>query len=64
MELYTYAGLTDEQLKKVQAYEARVGKKVLVLKKAELDATDLSAEDLAALKEMEAALGMVALVVS
>ena len=61
MELYTYARLSEAQLDKVKAFEDKTGKQVLVLDKTEMEAADLSADDLAALQVLESELGMVAI---
>jgi len=63
MELYTYARLTPEQLDKVKAFEDKTGKQVLILGKATMEAANLSAQDLEALRALETDLGLVAVAI-
>lgn len=61
--LYCYAKLSDEELGKVKAYEAETGKRALVLREVNVEADDLSADELSRLRELERELGYIAIVV-
>jgi hypothetical protein len=61
--LYCYAKLTEEQLAKVRAFEAKSGKKVLALRYVPIKPEDLTPEEAQELDELEQELRMVLLVV-
>ena len=61
--LYCYAKLTGEQLAKVKAFEAEIGKTVLALREVDLQAEFLSKEEMEKLRALENELGLILLVV-
>ena len=61
--LYCYAKLTEEQLARVKAFEAEIGKTVLALREVEVEAEFLSREEMKKLQALESELGLVLLVV-
>ena len=63
MPIFCYARLTDEQLKKVQAFEKETGKKALVLGHYNMKPEEISEEELEKLEALEQELGYVIVVV-
>jgi len=61
--LYCYAKLTEEQLARVKAFEAEIGKTVLALGEVGVEAEFLSREEMRKLQALESELGFVLLVV-
>jgi len=61
--LYCYAKLTEEQLARVKAFEAEIGKTVHALREVEVEAEFLSREEMRKLQSLESELGFVLLVV-
>lgn len=61
--LYCYAKLNEDQLAKVKAFEAEIGKTVLALREVDLQAEFLSKEELEKLRALEEELGLILLVV-
>jgi hypothetical protein len=64
MSLYTYAALTPEQLEKVQALEADIGKRILILREYRPEYAELSDDEFHRLMELELELGYVAVAVT
>jgi len=61
--IYTFAKLTEEQLAKLQAYEAEHGQKVLALTEVTVDVEMLSRKQVLELQALEKELGVILLVV-
>ena len=61
--LYCYARLTEEQLARIKAFEAEIGKTVLALREADVEAEFLSREEMRRLQALEGELGLVLLIV-
>jgi hypothetical protein len=61
--LYCYARLTEEQLARIKAFEAEIGKTVLALREADVEAEFLSREEMRKLQALEGELGLVLLIV-
>ena len=61
--LYCYAKLTEEQLARIKAFEAEIGKTVLALREADVEAEFLSREEMRKLQALEGELGLVLLIV-
>jgi hypothetical protein len=63
MSLYTYAALTPEQLEKVQALEAEMGKRILILREYRPEYAELNDDEFRRLMDLEGELGYVAVAV-
>jgi hypothetical protein len=64
MSLYTYAALTPKQLEKVQALEADIGKRILILREYRPEYAELNDDEFRRLMELELELGYVAVAVT
>jgi PHD/YefM family antitoxin component YafN of YafNO toxin-antitoxin module len=63
MSLYTYAALTSEQLEKVQALEADIGKRILILREYRPEYAELSDDEFRRMMELEREMGVVAVAI-
>ncbi len=63
MSLYTYAALTQDQLEKVQALEAEMGKRILILHEYRPEYAELNDDEFRRLMDLEGELGYVAVAV-
>ena len=63
MPIYTYARLTEEQLKKVQAFEEEADKRILVLRSYNMQPDELNEEELDQLQALEKELGYIIIAV-